>query len=238
MAVGSMLRTTIAVAIVVGIAGTTAAGQTRSTGARRGTAGGGAARGTANPNKAKLRTPSALTEKAPDSYKVKLDTSKGPVVIEVHRDWSPLGADRFYNLVSNGFFDGVRFFRVIPNFMAQFGINGNPAVNAAWDKVDLKDDPGGKQSNTRGTVSYGNTGQPNSRGTQVFINYKDNSFLDAQRFTPFGMVVEGMDAADKLNAEYGSNPQNQQGQIVKEGNKFLIANYPKLDYVKTATVVK
>jgi cyclophilin family peptidyl-prolyl cis-trans isomerase len=186
----------------------------------------------------KLLTPAALTAKAPALFKAKLDTTKGVIVIEVHRDWSPLGADRFYNLVSNGFFDGVRFFRVIPNFMAQFGINGNPAVNAAWDKVDLKDDPGGKQSNTRGTVSYGNTGQPNSRGTQVFINYKDNSFLDAQRFTPFGTVVEGMEVADKLNAEYGSNPQNQQGKIVTEGNKFLIANFPKLDYVKTATVVK
>ena len=186
----------------------------------------------------KLLTPAALTAKAPALFKAKLDTTKGVIVIEVHRDWSPLGADRFYNLVSNGFFDGVRFFRVIPNFMAQFGINGNPAVNAAWDKVDLKDDPGGKQSNTRGTISYGNTGQPNSRGTQVFINYKDNSFLDAQRFTPFGTVVEGMEVADKLNAEYGSNPQNQQGKIVTEGNKFLIANFPKLDYVKTATVVK
>ena len=186
----------------------------------------------------KLLTPAALTAKAPELFKAKLDTTKGVIVIEVHRDWSPLGADRFYNLVSNGFFDGVRFFRVIPNFMAQFGINGNPAVNAAWDKVDLKDDPGGKQSNTRGTISYGNTGQPNSRGTQVFINYKDNSFLDAQRFTPFGTVVEGMEVADKLNAEYGSNPQNQQGKIVTEGNKFLIANFPKLDYIKTATVVK
>jgi len=186
----------------------------------------------------KLLTPAALTAKAPALFKAKLDTTKGVIVIEVHRDWSPLGADRFYNLVSNGFFDGVRFFRVIPNFMAQFGINGNPAVNAAWDKVDLKDDPGGKQSNTRGTISYGNTGQPNSRGTQVFINYKDNSFLDAQRFTPFGTVVEGMEVTDKLNAEYGSNPQNQQGKIVTEGNKFLIANFPKLDYVKTATVVK
>ena len=187
---------------------------------------------------ASLANPAALREQAPAQYKAKFDTTKGVIVIEVHRDWSPFGADRFYNLVSNGFFDGVRFFRVIPNFMAQFGINGNPAVNAAWDKADLKDDPPGKQSNTRGTVSYGNTGQPNSRGTQVFINYKDNSFLDAQRFTPFGTVVEGMEVADKLNAEYGSNPQNQQGKIVTEGNKFLIANFPKLDYIKTATVVK
>lgn len=188
----------------------------------------------------KLLTPAALTAKAPALFKAKFDTTKGVILVEVHRDWSPLGADRFYNLVSNGFFDGVRFFRVIPNFMAQFGINGNPAVNAAWDKVDLKDDPSGKQSNTRGTVSYGNTGRPNSRGTQVFINYKDNSFLDTQPapFTPFGLVVEGMDVADKLNAEYGSNPQNAQGRIATEGNKFLIANFPKLDSVKTATIVK
>ena len=193
---------------------------------------------TAASKASKLLNPAALTAKAPPLFKTKFDTTKGVIVVEVHRDWSPFGADRFYNLVNNGFFNGVRFFRVIPGFMAQFGINGNPAVNAAWDKVDLKDDPGGKQSNTRGTMSYGNTGRPNSRGTQVFINYGDNSRLDAQGFTPFGMVVEGMDAADKLNAEYGSAPQSAQGRIVTEGNKFLIANFPKLDFVKTATVVK
>ena len=193
---------------------------------------------TAASKASKLLNPAALTAKAPPLFKAKFDTTKGIIVVDVHRDWSPFGADRFYNLVNNGFFTGVRFFRVIPGFMAQFGINGNPAVNAAWDKVDLKDDPGGKHSNTRGTISYGNTGRPNSRGTQVFINYGDNSRLDAQGFTPFGMVVEGMDAADMLNAEYGSAPQNAQGRIVAEGNKFLIANYPKLDYVKTASIVK
>jgi peptidyl-prolyl cis-trans isomerase A (cyclophilin A) len=188
----------------------------------------------------KLLTPAALTAKAPAVFKVKFDTTKGLIVLEVHRDWSPLGADRFYNLVNNGFFTGARFFRVIPGFMAQFGINGNPAVNAAWDKVVLKDDPAGKQSNTRGTISYGNTSRPNSRGTQVFINYGDNSRLDSgpAPFTPFGMVTEGMDVADKLNAEYGSAPQNAQQRIVSEGNKFLIANFPKLDYVKTAPIEK
>jgi peptidyl-prolyl cis-trans isomerase A (cyclophilin A) len=186
----------------------------------------------------KLLNPAALTAKAPATFKVNFDTTKGVIVVEGHRDWSPLGADRFYNLAANGFFNGVRFFRVIPNFMAQFGINGNPAVNAAWEKVDLKDDPGGKQSNTRGYVSYGNTGRPNSRGTQMFINYKDNSFLDPQGFTPFGIVVEGMDVADKFYAEYGTKPQDAQAKIVTEGNKFLIANYPKLDYIKTATIVK
>src|SRR6266849_4789176 len=170
----------------------------------------------------KLMNPAALTAKAPALFKAKFDTPKGVIVVEVHRDWAPLGADRFYNMVSNGFFNGCRFFRVIPNFMAQFGINGNPAVNAAWDKVDIKDDPRGKQSNIRGYVTYGNTGRPNSRGTQVFINYKDNAYLDASGFVPFGQVVEGMDVADMLNAEYGSAPQNAQGRIVTEGNKFLL----------------
>lgn len=186
----------------------------------------------------KLLTPAALTAKAPALFKAKFDTSKGVFVVEVHRDWAPLGADRFYNMVTNGFFSGVRFFRVIPNFMAQFGINGNPAVTAAWNKIDLKDDPPNKQSNTRGFITYGTTGRPDSRGTQVFINYKDNAFLDAQGFVPFGQVVEGMEIVDMLNAEYGSGPQNAQGRISAEGNKFLIASYPKLDFIKTATVVK
>jgi peptidyl-prolyl cis-trans isomerase A (cyclophilin A) len=191
----------------------------------------------------KLLTPAALTAKAPAMFQAKFDTSKGVFVIEVHRDWAPLGADRFYNLVSNGFYNGVRFFRVIPNFMAQFGINGNPAVTAVWEKVELKDEDATKitrQSNTRGFVSYGNTGRPNSRGTQLFINYKDNSYLDSGQapFYPFGKITEGMEIVDMLNAEYGSAPQNAQGQIASEGNKFLQANYPKLDFVKTATVVK
>lgn len=186
----------------------------------------------------KLLTPAALTAKAPALFKAKFDTSKGVFIVEVHRDWAPLGADRFYNMVTNGFFSGVRFFRVIPNFMAQFGINGNPAVTAAWNKIDLKDDPPNKQSNTRGFITYGTTGRPDSRGTQVFINYKDNAFLDAQGFVPFGQVVEGMEIVDMLNAEYASGPQNAQGRISAEGNKFLIASYPKLDFIKTATVVK
>lgn len=193
---------------------------------------------TAPAGASKLLNPASLTAKAPELFKAKLDTTKGAIVIEVHRDWAPLGADRFYNLLANGFFTGARFFRVIPNFMAQFGINGNPAITAAWEKVVLKDDPGGKQSNVRGYVSYGTTGRPNSRGTQLFINYKDNSYLDPQGFVPFGQVVEGMEVADKLNAEYGSAPQNAQGRIATEGNKFLTANFPNLDYIKTATVLK
>ena len=186
----------------------------------------------------KLLNPASLTAKAPEVFKVKLNTSKGAIVMEVHRDWAPLGADRIYNMASNGFFNGNRFFRVIHTFMVQFGINGNPAVTAAWERAVLKDDPGGKKSNVRGYVTYGNTGRPDSRGTQIFINYKDNSFLDPQGFTPFGQVVEGMDVADKLNDEYGSKPQDAQSRISTEGNAFLIAKFPKLDYVKTATIVK
>jgi cyclophilin family peptidyl-prolyl cis-trans isomerase len=190
----------------------------------------------AAPNR--LLNPASLTAKAPQTFKVKFDTTKGPIVIDVHRDWAPKGADRFYNMVRNGFFTGARFFRVIPNFMAQFGVNGDPAVNAAWEKVRLTDDPPNMQHNVRGMVTYGTTGTPNSRGTQLFINYKDNSYLDAQGFVPIGQVVEGMEVADMLNSEYGSAPQNDQPRIVAEGNKFLIARFPKLDYIKTATIEK
>ncbi len=186
----------------------------------------------------RLLNPAALTAKAPDLFKVKFDTTKGPVTIELHRDWAPRGVDRFYNLARAGFFSGVRFFRVIPNFMAQFGISGDPAVNAAWEKARLADDPPNMQHNVRGMLTYGTTGAPNSRGTQLFINYKDNSYLDAQGFVPIGQVVEGMEAVDMLNAEYGAAPQNQQGRIVAEGNKFLQASFPKLDYIRTATVEK
>jgi len=190
----------------------------------------------AAPNR--LLNPAALNAKAPELFKVKFDTSKGVILMEVHRDWAPLGADRIYNLTRNGFFNGSRFFRVIHTFMVQFGINGNPDVTAAWEKTVLKDDPKTMQSNVRGFVTYGNTGRPNSRGTQIFINYKDNSFLDAQGFVPFGKVVEGMEVADMLSDEYGTKPQDAQYRISTEGNKFLLANFPKLDYIKTATVEK
>src|SRR6185295_4480432 len=155
----------------------------------------------AAPAAGRLTNPAALTAKAPEDFKVKLDTTKGPVVIELHRAWAPKGVDRFYNMVRNGYFTDVRFFRVIPNFMAQFGVHGSPAVNAAWEKARLTDDPPNGQKNVRGMLTYGTTGSPNSRGTQLFINYKDNSYLDAQGFVPIGQVVEGMEAVDMLNAE-------------------------------------
>jgi peptidyl-prolyl cis-trans isomerase A (cyclophilin A) len=188
----------------------------------------------------KLLTPAALTAKAPETYKVKFDTSKGVFVVEVHRDWAPLGADRFYNLVRNGFYNNVRFFRVLSGFMAQFGMNGTPAVQKVWGAPaqNLKDDPV-KQSNKRGYITFANAG-PNSRSTQVFVNMVDNTFLDpdAMHFAPFGQVVEGMDIVDMLYTGYGRQNVPDQGRITNEGNAYLTKEYPKLDFVKTATIVQ
>jgi peptidyl-prolyl cis-trans isomerase A (cyclophilin A) len=183
---------------------------------------------------ARLRNPAALTEKAPATYKVKFDTSAGAFVVQVHRDWAPLGADRFYNLVKAGFFDDVRFFRVIPNFMVQFGINGTPSVSTIWSRAQIKDDPV-KQSNKRGYITFATAG-PNTRTTQVFINYQDNDNLDKQGFAPFGEVTQGMNVVDKLNSQYEGKPQEQFVKIQTEGNAFLNKQFPKLDYVKTATI--
>lgn len=183
---------------------------------------------------ASLKNPASLNEKAPAVYKVKLDTSAGPVEIEVHRDWAPLGADRFYNLVKNGFYDGVRFFRVISGFMAQGGMHGDPAIQKIWGRNNFPDDPV-KQSNKRGFVTFAKTGAPNSRSTQIFINYADNSNLDSQGFAPFGQVVSGMEAVDKFYS-YGRQNVPDQGQITAEGNAYLQKEYPKLDYIKKATI--
>jgi peptidyl-prolyl cis-trans isomerase A (cyclophilin A) len=225
--------------LVIALAATNAAaGQAAGGG---GSAGRSQAAGvSANPNKAKLRTPSQLVEKAPETYKARLDTSKGLIVIEVHRDWAPLGADRFYNLVKNGFYDDIRFFRVLDNFMAQFGINGDPAVMAAWRGANIKDDAV-KQSNKRGFITFA-TGGPNTRTTQVFINFKDNVGLDGQGFSPFGEVVSGMDVVDKLYSGYGEGaPQGRgpdQSRTQMEGNAYLTKEFPKLDFIKKATIEK
>jgi cyclophilin family peptidyl-prolyl cis-trans isomerase len=208
-------------------------------GVMAGTAGKTASAQGANLNKAKLRTPAQLTEKAPDTYKANFDTSKGAFVVEVHREWAPNGADRFYNLVKNGFFDDIRFFRVLDNFMAQFGINGDPAIQSVWRGASLKDDPV-KQSNKRGFITFATAG-PNTRTTQVFINYKDNSSsLDSQGFAPFGQVTSGMDVVDKLYKDYGEGAPRgrgpEQGRLQQEGNAYLTKDFPKLDYIKTATI--
>src|SRR6476659_2216529 len=187
----------------------------------------------AQEGKAALKNPAALKEEAPATYKANFDTSAGKFVITVHRDWAPKGADRFYNLVKNGFFDDTRFFRVVPNFMVQFGINGDPAVASAWQTASLTDDPAGEQSNKKGYVTFAHRGK-DTRTTQVFINFKDNGFLDAQGFPPFGEVTSGMDVVEKITSQYGEKPN--QGSIQSEGNKYLSAQFPKLDYVKTATI--
>jgi len=156
----------------------------------------------------------------------------------VHRDWSPNGADRFYNLVKNGFFNDARFFRVIDGFMVQFGISGNPDLSAVWREARIPDDPV-KQSNTRGMVSFATAG-PGTRTTQVFINFGDNAGLDGQGFSPFGQVVSGMDVVDSFFKGYGEGaPRGQgpdQGRVQTEGNAYLITDFPKLDYVKKATI--
>jgi peptidyl-prolyl cis-trans isomerase A (cyclophilin A) len=185
-----------------------------------------------------LSDPASLNEKAPAVYKAKFDTSKGPFVIEVNRDWAPNGADRFYNLVKNGFYNDTRFFRVIPGFMVQYGINGDPNVAAAWRDANIKDDPV-KQSNARGMITFATAG-PNTRTTQVFINFDNNAGLDGQGFSPFGKVVSGMEVVDSLYGGYGEGAPNgkgpDQGLIQQHGNAYLKEAFPKLDYVKQATI--
>lgn len=188
-----------------------------------------------------LTNPASLKETAPAMFHVRFDTSAGVFVVEVHRDWAPNGADRFYNLVKNGFYDDCRFFRVIPNFMVQFGINGNPAVNKAWISARIPPDPV-KQGNTRGMISYAMAGSPDTRTTQVFINFKDNSGLNRQGFAAFGKITTGMDVVDKIYSGYGEGAPNgkgpAQGRIQAEGNTYLKKDFPKLDYIKKATIEK
>ncbi len=187
----------------------------------------------AQPNQEKLMNPAQLNETAPDKFQAKFDTSKGEFIIEVTREWAPAGADRFYNLVKNGYFDNCRFFRVVKNFMVQFGINGDPKLNTVWRSARITDDKG-KKSNYRGYVTFAHAGA-NTRTTQIFINYADNQFLDNQGFPPFGKVSKGMNVVDSITAEYGEKPD--QGRIQTEGNAYLEQTFPKLDYVKSATIL-
>ncbi len=181
-----------------------------------------------------LLHPAALHAKAPAVYEVTFVTTKGDFVVQVTRAWAPLGADRFYNLVRRHFFTGVPFFRVVQGFVVQFGLTGNPAINKAWEKANIKDDPV-TQSNKPGTITFATAG-PNTRTTQVFINLGDNASLDAQGFTPFGTVISGMDVVQNLYSAYGDAPTGRQDEITKEGKAFLDKNFPKLDSIKTATV--
>jgi peptidyl-prolyl cis-trans isomerase A (cyclophilin A) len=187
-----------------------------------------------------LDKPQTLNERAPDSYRAKFSTSKGDFVIDVHRDWAPLGADRFFNLVKNGYYNDTRFFRVVRGFMVQIGIHGNPDLNAVWREAQIADDPVTK-SNLRSFVTFATAG-PGTRTTQFFINYADaNSRLDTMGFAPFGQVVSGMEIVDALYGDYGEGaPQGRgpdQNRIQKEGTAYLVRDFPNLDYVKQATIL-
>jgi|WetSurMetagenome_2_1015567.scaffolds.fasta_scaffold98417_2 peptidyl-prolyl cis-trans isomerase A (cyclophilin A) len=190
-------------------------------------------------NREKLLKPDDLNEKAPDKFQVTFDTSKGKFTLEVIRAWSPNGADRFYNLVKNGYYNDCRFFRVIEMNIAQFGISGDPKLNAVWYKAFIKDDPF-KQPNIRGYVSFATAG-PNTRTTQLFINAKDNTSLDDKGFTPFGRVIKGMTTVDAFYDRYGEGAPRgkgpEQARIVNEGNEYLEKSFPRLDYIKTAVII-
>ncbi len=187
-----------------------------------------------------LLDPSLATEQAPDSYTVRLETTQGEVLIDVDRSWSPNGADRFYNLVKIGFYEEVPFFRVIAGFMAQVGINGDPAVNAAWRPARIQDDPV-IRSNTRGMVTFAKSSAPDSRTVQIFFSFKDNSNLDAMGFSPFG-EVRSMKPIDKLYSGYGEcQPRGQgpnQGSAQMQGMSYFKGEFPNLDYIVSASIVE
>lgn len=180
-----------------------------------------------------------MSQTAPETFQVRFETTAGDFVVEARREWAPRGVDRFYNLAREEFFDGVRFFRVIEGFMAQFGISGNAEVAAAWQTARIEDDPV-VASNTRGRLSFAMAG-PGSRTTQLFINYGDNSRLDGMGFSPIGEVVSGMDVVDSLHSGYGEGaPRGRgpdQGRIQREGNAYLEREFPELDWVRTARIV-
>jgi peptidyl-prolyl cis-trans isomerase A (cyclophilin A) len=188
-----------------------------------------------------LLNPALAKATAPELYRAKFTTTKGDFVVEVHRDWAPRGADRFYNLVRNRYFTDAAFFRVVPNFIVQFGMHADPKINAPWSKANFPDDPV-KQGNKRGTIVFATAG-PNTRTTQLFINLKDNgTSLDGQGFAAFGTVTEGMDVVDKLYSGYGDGADMGgrgplQDRITKEGKAYLDKNFPQLDSIRSATVI-
>jgi cyclophilin family peptidyl-prolyl cis-trans isomerase len=189
--------------------------------------------------KAAAPKPAPKEEKTPDVFQAVFDTSKGTVVIQVHRDWAPIGVDHFYSLIQTGFYDGVRFFRVTRNY-TQFGISGDPSTNGLWSTARLPDDKVKvKQSNVKGTLSFAHLG-PNSRTTQLFFNMKDNKDLDKQGFAPIGKVIEGMDVVERFYSSYGEMAPRGQGpdpsKIEVQGNGYLDAKFPRLDYIKKATI--
>ena len=177
-----------------------------------------------------------VKEKAPDTYQVKFDTTRGAFTVTVTRSWAPLGADRFYSLVKHHFYDNAAFFRVVPQFVVQLGINANPSVSSAWKHTEIKDDPV-TQSNKRGRIVFATAG-PNTRTTQIFINLNDNARLDSMGFAPFGTVDgKGMNVVEMMYEGYGDSAGPDQDQLEKQGDPYLKKGWPKLDYVKSATLV-
>jgi len=188
-----------------------------------------------------LYYPDRLVETAPETFRVHFETTRGEFLVEVSRPWAPNGADRFYNLVKNGYYDGVYFHRVMAGFMAQFGMHGEPQVQVRWARATIEDDPV-VASNTRGMLTYAKSRLPDSRTTQLFINYRDNSNLDLDGFAPFGQVIEGMEVVDQLHAGYGNiadlggdGPDTR--KIGYEGNRYLEENFPELDHIISARLV-
>lgn len=179
-----------------------------------------------------LLNPGSLTEKAPDAFDVEFTTTKGNFTVRVTRAWAPLGADRFYNLVKHNFFDAAAFFRIVPNFVVQFGLSANPEVNGVWRNANIKDDPA-TQSNKPGYITFATAG-PNTRTTQLFINLGNNTFLDRQSFSPFGQVTQGMDVVQSFYGGYGESPD--QGAITRQGKAYLDKSFPKLDSIKSASI--
>ncbi len=193
----------------------------------------------AKPNPA-LLDPALATEKAPYVFRAKMETTAGDFVIEVHREWAPRGADRFYNLVKIGYFNDVAFFRVLAGFMAQAGMHGDPAVSKVWLNARIKDDPV-IQTNSPATVTFAMAG-PDTRSAQIFINYGDNSYLDESGFAPFGKVIEGFESVKKLNSGYGEGEPNGKGpsqaKLYRSGNAYLKVEFPELDYITRASIVE
>lgn len=200
---------------------------------------GGADGGESAPNALASPDPAVLATAAPDTFRAEFRTSTGSFVIEAYREWAPLGVDRFYHLVQMGFFNETRFFRVLEGFMAQFGINGDPEVNRSWARLAIADDSV-RESNQRGTVSFA-MGGPDTRTTQLFINYVDNSSLDAMGFAPIGRVVTGMEIVDSLYGGYGEGPPGgfgpDQGRLMEEGTPYAIGQFPRLDVIHSARIV-
>jgi peptidyl-prolyl cis-trans isomerase A (cyclophilin A) len=188
--------------------------------------------------KVSLLNPAFLKEQSPDVYRAKFTTTKGEFVVEVKRAWAPRGADRFYNLVKNGFYDDAGIFRVLPGFVAQFGISARPEVARIWTKATIPDDPV-KQSNLRGYITFATAG-PNTRTTQVFINLADNPSLDGMGFAPFAKVIEGMGVVDRFYSGYGEGAPTgngpDQGRLTNEGKAYLDKNFPRLDVIKSAAI--